>query len=110
MWSRKCGQVDGLCPEGGCYDIRSKLLADGGLLIKNGVLGILASGARIFGAVSAYDPIGSKPRHLQLASAVAHIPNATPVDLTVGRLSRQPTLVQRPLMPTDWRFLVRALT
>ena len=38
-------RVDGLCPEGGCYDIRRKLLADGGLLIKNGVLGILARGA-----------------------------------------------------------------
>ena len=44
-------RVDGLCPEGGCYDIRRKLLADGGLLIKNGVLGIFARGARIFGAL-----------------------------------------------------------
>jgi hypothetical protein len=49
-------------PVGGCYDIRRKLLADGGLLIKNGVLGIFARGARIFGAVSAYGPTDYRKR------------------------------------------------
>jgi hypothetical protein len=47
---------------GGCYDIRRKLLADGGLLIKNGVVGIFARGTRIFGAVSAYGPTDYRKR------------------------------------------------
>jgi hypothetical protein len=60
--------LPGMCPKkatrpvGGCYDIRRKLLADGGLSIKNRVLGILARGARIFGAVSAYGPTDYRKR------------------------------------------------
>jgi hypothetical protein len=62
MVARPEGAQKGHRPEGGCYDIRRKLLADGGLSIKNGVLGILARGARIFGAVLAYGPTDYRKR------------------------------------------------